>query len=101
MITVTSTVQFLIRGRVQGVGYRRFVQKQAVALELTGWTRNLEDGRVEVQVRGTEAQLLQLEEKLRKGPLFSSVEQVSRAILNDESMSGFTIREDGKGPQER
>ncbi|HRO66698.1 MAG TPA: acylphosphatase [Pseudobdellovibrionaceae bacterium] len=93
------TVMFLIRGRVQGVGYRRFVQKQAEALSLSGWTRNLKDGRVEVKARGTETGLDQFEDKLRKGPLFSSVEEVGRMPLDDQPMTGFEIRADGAAPE--
>lgn len=95
------TVQFLVRGRVQGVGYRRFVQRQAESLQLEGWTRNLKDGRVEVKARGSEDSLRRLEEKLRNGPLLSSVEEVSRAVRNDEPLSGFAIREDGAVPEEK
>ena len=43
---------YRVRGRVQGVGYRNFVQQAAARLELTGWTMNLDDGRVEVLAQG-------------------------------------------------
>jgi len=49
-----------VRGRVQGVGYRYFAQKAATGLGLTGYARNLDDGRVEVYAVGTEEKLSQL-----------------------------------------
>ncbi len=49
--------RFLISGRVQGVFYRGFAQREAVALALTGWARNLADGRVEVEAFGGEQAL--------------------------------------------
>lgn len=95
------TIQFLIEGRVQGVGYRRFVQKQAMDLNLPGWTRNLQDGRVEVITNGPPEVLQELENRLRKGPLFSSVKDVTKKPISDELKPGFEIRADADGPLER
>lgn len=94
------TYHIFVSGRVQGVGYRRFAQKQAQALNLTGWTRNLLDGRVEVLVHGDEAQMDQYCEILKKGPSFSQVREVIVKVINesgpDESLSQppFEIRPD-------
>jgi acylphosphatase len=60
--------KYVISGRVQGVGYRCFAQRAAVELGVTGWARNLEDGRVEVQGNGTREALSEFEARLRKGP---------------------------------
>lgn len=68
--------QIFVSGRVQGVGYRRFVQKSATGLNITGWARNLLDGRVEVHAIGTEAQMNEFLERLRQGPAFSQVREV-------------------------
>ncbi len=46
---------YLIKGRVQGVGFRWFVHREAAALNLRGWVRNTEDGHVEVVAAGDEA----------------------------------------------
>jgi acylphosphatase len=80
------TVRFLVAGAVQGVGFRWFVARHARGLDLTGYARNLPDGRVEVVARGTDAARLErLEAVLRTGPAGASVEQVEREELRDES----------------
>jgi len=57
-----------IEGRVQGVGFRNFVENQALALDLTGWVRNLYSGEVEVIAEGEEKQLSILADLLQRGP---------------------------------
>jgi acylphosphatase len=71
--------RFYISGRVQGVGYRLFASDAAQRQGVTGYVRNLRDGRVEVYAIGTEAQLSALMMELRSGPRLASVEQVSEA----------------------
>lgn len=63
-----------VSGRVQGVAYRYFAQKWAGALSLSGWVRNLADGRVEVMAEGEEAALGSFAERLREGPRMAAVE---------------------------
>jgi acylphosphatase len=70
--------RWLIRGRVQGVGYRAFTEERAVALGLGGWVRNLPDGGVEAVVCGGEATLARLEHDLRQGPPAARVELIER-----------------------
>lgn len=81
-----------MRGRVQGVGFRYFVQQTAVALGLRGYTRNLDDGRVEVYAAGTETQLSALEGALWKGPMRAEVRGVDGREDVPEKHSGFHIR---------
>lgn len=57
-----------VRGRVQGVGFRWFVRSQALALGLTGYAKNLPDGRVEVLAQGTAADCAQLLRRLEEQP---------------------------------
>ncbi|MFL5495977.1 MAG: acylphosphatase [Gemmatimonadales bacterium] len=79
------TVRFLIAGAVQGVGFRWFVARHARGLDLTGYARNLPDGRVEVVARGPDAARLErLEALLRSGPAGARVVQVEREDLADE-----------------
>ena len=84
--------RFLVSGRVQGVGYRYFAQRAAHEVGVTGWARNLDDGRVEVHANGTAAQLEDFEARLRLGPRFADVRSVEvheEAVLD---LHGFTIR---------
>ena len=78
------TVRFLVMGRVQGVGYRYFVSRRARELHLTGWAKNLADGRVEVVAQGGPAAIAQLEVELRRGPIHSHVDSLARTELSDE-----------------
>ncbi len=60
-------LHFLIQGRVQGVGFRWFVHREASELDLRGWVRNTEDGDVEVVASGTADDLAELRASLKKG----------------------------------
>lgn len=63
----------IVSGRVQGVGFRNFVETKALALDLTGWVRNLYNGDVEVVAEGEESALIFLLADLRKGPHLAHV----------------------------
>ena len=82
-----------VRGRVQGVGYRNFAQQAASRLELTGWTRNLDDGRVVVFAQGPPQKLTELEGLLWKGPRMSDVRGVESNLAAPENWSSFIIRQ--------
>jgi len=69
-------LHFLIRGRVQGVGFRWFVHREAAELGLRGWVRNTETGDVEVLASGELADLAELRTLLHKGSRGSRVDQV-------------------------
>lgn len=77
-------VRFLIRGRVQGVGYRWFVSREATQLRLRGRVRNLADGAVEVLVLGDAGAVEHLEAALRRGPPGASVVDVEKTELPHE-----------------
>jgi acylphosphatase len=70
---------FLVSGMVQGVGFRWFVARHARSLGLSGYARNLPDGRVEVVASGPAAALPDLEQLLRTGPAYAQVEKVERS----------------------
>ena len=84
-VTVMSLRHYLVSGRVQGVGYRRFVQKQALKLGIVGIVRNLQDGRVELVVRLTADQQSKLEKALWRGPMLSSVAEVQGAGFTESA----------------
>lgn len=84
--------RYVVTGRVQGVGYRYFVLREAERLGLAGFARNLPDGGVEVVAEGPEEALGELEARLRRGPSFASVAAVDRAPIADRGDAGFHIR---------
>jgi acylphosphatase len=67
-------VHVIVRGRVQGVGFRYFTRECARRYGLTGWVRNLADGGVEVLAEGRESALESLVEEIRTGPRHGLVE---------------------------
>ena len=84
--------RYVVRGRVQGVGYRYFVLRQAGELGVAGYARNRPDGAVEVVAEADEATLADLEAKLREGPAFAHVEHVERSAVGPRGDQGFQIR---------
>ena len=66
----------LVNGRVQGVGFRFFTQLTAANLKLTGWCKNLYDGKVEIEVQGPEKTLSNFISSLKKGNNFSRVDEI-------------------------
>lgn len=84
--------RWFISGTVQGVGFRFFVQAKASSIGVTGWARNLDDGRVEVYAVGSEDQLNALAGALHIGPHASEVRGVEQQDAEVESTSSFRIR---------
>lgn len=84
--------RWLIGGRVQGVGFRFFVQHKATALGLAGWARNLDDGRVEVYATGSPGSLNELAAALHLGPRMADVRSVDERDEAVQSFSSFSIR---------
>ncbi len=68
--------RYIVKGRVQGVGFRWFVEREANQLGLKGWVRNSLDGSVEVLAVGSPGQLSVLRRKLQEGPRASRVDTV-------------------------
>ena len=77
-------MRFLVRGHVQGVGFRWWVWRQAKRLGLRGLARNLRDGSVEVIAEGSESALAELERALAQGPPAAQVERVERSPVPPE-----------------
>jgi acylphosphatase len=76
-----ARLRFVVRGRVQGVGFRWFVVEQADHLALRGMVRNCRDGSVEVLAEGSSEGLDALEQALRRGPRLARVDSVEKAQL--------------------
>lgn len=91
-----SIKRYQVTGRVQGVGFRYFVLREATELGVDGWVRNRGDGTVEALVGCTEDLHEQMLSRLEEGPRFSRVESV---VVADEPGgavdTGFRIRRDG------
>jgi len=68
--------RFVVRGRVQGVGFRWFVEREAHMLGVSGWVRNNADGSVEVLAMGTREQIMGLRSRLQQGPRAARVDAV-------------------------
>jgi acylphosphatase len=83
--------RWLVRGRVQGVGFRYFVQARGSELGLTGFARNLDDGSVEVYAMGPESLLQDLAGSLHKGPPASDVRSVEEFEAAPQVLKGFRI----------
>lgn len=80
-------------GRVQGVGFRMFVQQHAMELGLTGWVRNMEDGSVTMEIQGRQEKIDRLIDFIRQGNFFirvSSLSLESRSVLPNEDR--FVVR---------
>jgi acylphosphatase len=85
--------RLLVSGRVQRVGYRDWTVRNARELGVTGWVRNLSDGRVEVLADGDEVALGKLIDALRSGPRLAEVEHVEAlSVTEEKAVKGFTKR---------
>jgi len=86
------TVHCVVKGRVQGVGFRFFVADEAQALGLGGWVRNLPGGEVEAKASGPEAVLRLFVDRLHEGPILSRVTGVDVKWEEEENDAPFRIR---------
>ncbi|MCL4402310.1 MAG: acylphosphatase [Acidobacteria bacterium] len=87
----TAARRYFVRGRVQGVGFRWFVEHAAVELGLSGYVRNLDDGRVEVYAVGPAERLSALAGLLWKGPRWSEVRGVEEQEAAVQKYGSFRI----------
>lgn len=77
----------IVKGRVQGVSYRLFVQKNALKLGLKGKVRNLVNGNVEVFVEGDQAAINELAELCKLGPIAARVDSIEMEEFADKTTS--------------
>jgi acylphosphatase len=96
MASETLAKRFYVSGAVQGVGFRFFAERVAARLNVSGYARNLFDGRVEVYAIGSLAQLDALRSELDRGPRMGRVDRVDEkdAEYVPEYANGFTIERD-------
>lgn len=86
-----TSYHVLVSGRVQGVFFRAATRDKATQLGLTGWVRNLADGRVEARVEGEPAALEQMLHWLRQGPSAAVVEDVQVEPATPENHNDFAV----------
>jgi acylphosphatase len=84
-------VAFVVRGRVQGVGYRWFAQQSAASLGIAGFVRNERDGSVAGEAEGEEDIVAAFVAALQRGPLHARVDDVATAALPPTGARGFTV----------
>ena len=87
-----TRLHLIVKGEVQGVGFRWFARERAEELGVSGWTRNREDGTVDVEAEGTAEALAQFVRSLEAGPPASRVEQVARRTIPAQGGKDFEIR---------
>lgn len=82
-----------IYGRVQGVGFRNYINNHAHERSVTGWIRNRSDGSVEVMLQGKPADVGSVEAACRKGPPMANVEHVDRYPVDPDTIyDTFEVR---------
>jgi acylphosphatase len=87
-----KAVQVFYEGRVQGVGFRYSVRQIAKGFNITGWVRNLPDGRVELQASGEPEEVDAFLEGIRQSELGSLIRKESNALTAPPDSRGFEIR---------
>jgi acylphosphatase len=92
MSKARAILHVTIRGRVQGVGYRAWVEYQASACHLEGWVRNRRDGSVEALLIGEEAAVTAVIEQCRRGPSHARVDRLDAAPAQDDGSPDFAER---------
>ena len=88
---MTVCVRCIVSGRVQGVFFRATAQRKALELKISGWARNLPDGRVEVLACGDEANVKELQDWLWQGPPHARVTDVSVGVVELQHVNGFKV----------
>ena len=90
---MNESIRIIVSGRVQGVYFRAFTQKQANKLNLTGYAKNLSNGDVEIAACGEKGQLDKLVSWCHKGPVMAKVNSVQvQPLLNSPHFDSFDIR---------
>ena len=82
----------IVSGKVQGVGYRNWTIWTANALGVTGWVRNVQDGRVEIMASGDDKALDAMVEACRRGPMLARVDDIEVEAVGQIHLKGFNKR---------
>lgn len=91
--TIPLGYRWLLSGRVQGVGFRHFTLHRAQGLGVGGWVKNLPDGRVEIRVVGSPADVAELKDNVRQGPPAARVDALAEEVIEpDPDWKRFEVR---------
>lgn len=85
-------LRIIVEGRVQGIGFRYFVQREATKLGINGFVRNLYDGKVEIEAEATPTNLQHFADECKKGPNLARVENYLQSELPPWGYKTFRIR---------
>jgi acylphosphatase len=88
---MTKVLHAAITGRVQGVGYRAWVEREAERLRLAGWVRNRRDGSVEAVFKGNEDAIVRMLDECWRGPRSAKVDNVVATVIADEGWAEFSV----------
>ncbi|QJT08626.1 acylphosphatase [Oceanidesulfovibrio marinus] len=88
---MVKTLHCIVSGRVQGVWFRGYTRETARSLGVSGWVRNLRDGRVEAMAQGDDEALKLFRERFGQGPPYSHVDALECTEIEEEVISGFFI----------
>lgn len=86
-----KSVRLYIQGVVQGVFFRGFIKENAEKLDVRGFTRNLEDGRVEVFLEGDAEKVNEMIELCRRGPKHSQIKDIETIPEKFQGLKGFKV----------
>ena len=86
-----KTLKIYITGVVQGVFFRKFLEKNAKEMGLKGFCRNLDDGRVEIVIEGADKNVNEMAELCKKGSRHSDVKNVTVEDMNHQGFDSFKI----------
>lgn len=89
-----TAVRVIIEGRVQGVGFRAWVVREARQRRLSGWVRNRQNGSVEALFAGDTATVDAMLQACRAGPRLAAVRDITSSPADDEGWGDFSIRPD-------
>ncbi len=86
-----KTIKIYITGIVQGVFFRGFIKEEADKLNVRGFVRNLEDGRVEIIAEGKDENVIEMLKKCKQGPAQAEVKGVEYEEIKHQGLEGFKI----------
>lgn len=87
-----SSIDVVVSGRVQMVGFRAFTRRNAIMLGVKGYVENISDGKVHAVLEGENHQVEKLLEMVRQGPQSSEVRDVKVKDIDGQGYSGFEVR---------